>query len=238
MKYSVLAVAHKLRLLLIYLVLSMASHLVLPSDAANPPTIITLWWMMSWVVVPFTLLDVVVVKGGQLLGTMYQQVPRKSVYFLVGHFAVAFACVWLFFMAYTSFAGFASRLMPDGLNALVALNILSVSIYATALGLTLVSWLFVLGVRKERWPKVVAVVSVSVALYLLAFHVGPGVLALGELFLSPAFSLPEGYAPVTGDLVLHTPWAQTRAHLTQTIAILLLQGCILTYLLSGRFDVA
>lgn len=238
MKHAVLAVANKLHLLLIYLVLSMASHLVLPSGAASPPTITALWWLMSCVVVPWTLLDMVLAKGGHLLGTMYQQVPRKSVYLLVGHFTVVFVGVLLFLTAYTSFAGFASHFMPDGLNSLVALNVLSFSLYATALGIALMSWLFVLAVRKERWPKVVIVVGVFVAAYLLAFHVGPGVLALGELFLSPVISLTEGAEVAAGNSVLHSPWAEARMYLAQTTAMLLLQGGILTYLLSGRYDVA
>ncbi len=95
--------------------------------------------------------------------------------------------------------------MPDGLNSLVALNVLSFSLYATALGIALMSWLFVLAVRKERWPKVVIVVGLFVA---------------------------------AGNSVLHTPWAETRMYLAQTTAMLLLQGGILTYLLSGRYDVA
>jgi hypothetical protein len=154
------------------------------------------------------------------------------------HYGMALACVALFVTGFTAFAGFAATFMPDGFNALVALNILSFSLYTTAVGLALMSLLVVFAVGKEGRPKLAALVGVLIIAYLLFFHAGPGVLALAELVLSSFVNLTEGFAGVAGDSVLHIPQAQAILDIASTATLLLLQLGVLAFLLSGKTDMA
>ena len=236
MKYTLRAVENKAWLLLGYLAIGLVSHLVMPQVVT--PVGVHFWWLISWLIALYTLSDIVVVKGAEGMGLLYQQIPRKTIYTLLCHCAVALGCVALYLTAYTSFAGLSASLMPGGFTSLVALNILSFSLYATALGLALVSLLAVLAVGRERLPKMIAVVGALLIAYLLAFHVGPGVIALVELGFPPAVSAVNGYAGVARDSVLHTPQAQVVRHMAQTTAMLVLQGILLAYFFSGKVDIA
>jgi hypothetical protein len=184
----------------------------------------------------YTLPDTIIIKGAEYLNPIYQQVPRRPIYFLLCQFVVAWVLGALFIIGFTAFAGFGATLMPDGFSSLVALNILSFSLYITATGLVLMSLLVVLAVGKERRPKLTALVGVLLVAYLLLFHVGPGILALGELTLFPVVSLTEGFEDIVRDSVLHRPKAQAVEDIAQTTALLVLQLGVLAYFLGGKTD--
>jgi len=236
-KYALRAVENKAWLLLGYLAIAIASHLVLPQEANRAATTaMRFWWLISWLMAIYTLPDIVVIKGAEGMGLLYQQTPQKTIYTLLCHYLVAFGCVALYLTAYASFAGFGASLMPGGFSTLVALNILSFSLYATALGLALMSFLAVLVVGKERRPKLVAVVGALLIAYLLAFHAGPGVIALGELVFP--LIVTGGLGISAGGSLLHTPQAQVFQHMAQVTAMLVLQGTLLAYFFSGKVDIA
>jgi hypothetical protein len=238
MKFTLRAVESKLWLLLGYAALGIGSHLVVPENWPHAVTLASLWWIGSWVSALYILPDVVIVKGAEYLSPLYQQVPRKSICYFMCHYGMALACVALFVTGFTAFAGFAATFMPDGFSSLVALNILSFSLYTTAVGLALMSLLVVFAVGKEGRPKLAALVGVLIIAYLLVFHAGPGVLALAELVLSSFVSLTEGFAGVAGDSVLHIPQAQAIEDIASTATLLLLQLGVLAFLLSGKTDMA
>ncbi len=236
MKHFARAIEYKLWLLLGYLALSLASNLVEGTAIAKYLT--GPWWAVSLMGMGFMVLDVFWVKGMEILSPLYQQIPRKPIELLVCHFTVAFGCVLLFLVSYTTFAWHGSSLMPDGFSWLVALNILSLSLYTTALGLAILSVLVLFAVNKDRWPRIASLLGVAVVTYLLALHVGSGILTLIELASSPMAGLTAYGEIIIADSVLHAPWDIGVTNVAQVSFLLLLQGGTLTYLLSGRVDVA
>jgi len=235
MKHFVRAIEYKLWLLLWYLAMSLAAHLVAGTVVA---TYITApWWLVSLAVMAFVVMDILLVKGLQILGILYQQIPRQPIELLVCHFIVAFACVLLFLVGYTAFPWHGVGIMPDGFTWLVALNILSLGLYTTALSVALLSALGLLTVTKDYWPRIASIIGVAVAAYLLAFHVGPGIFTLGQLVFSPPAELTPCGEVIISDYVLHAPWDVVATNIAHMSFLLIFQVGILNYVLTDRVDV-